>query len=85
MHALSRRTLIIVRAAGIDPKTLSHSDLERRALWASASEQPKAAIRLALGDPSPCQGQPPRLYPHPAEEKADGPLRDGPCGSGAAR
>jgi len=42
MKSVSRRTLAILRAAGIPPKALSLSDLERRALWAGASRQPKS-------------------------------------------
>jgi hypothetical protein len=39
MKSVSRRTVTILRAAGINSKALSLSDLERRALWAGASRK----------------------------------------------
>jgi len=41
MHAASRRAAAIIRAAGVSAKSLSLSDLERRALWAGASGRRK--------------------------------------------
>ena len=41
MKSVSPRTVAILRAAGIPPKALSLSDLERRALWAAAPRKPK--------------------------------------------
>lgn len=41
MKSVSRRTVAILRAAGINSKALSLSDLEQRALWAAGSRKPK--------------------------------------------
>lgn len=41
MKSVSRRTVAILRAAGISSKALSLSDLERRALWAATPRKPR--------------------------------------------
>jgi hypothetical protein len=46
IHAVSRRSVAIVRAVGLDPKTLSLSDVERRALWAGSSALLRRAPRV---------------------------------------
>jgi hypothetical protein len=41
MKSVSRRTVAILRAAGINAKALSLSDLERGALWAGPPRKQK--------------------------------------------